>query len=64
LVKDILCCYNFCLLTIIAPLAMDKIEALSMEGLRIQLGMSNEDAPVNINAQFIGETSILPGHGD
>nr|KYP62220.1 hypothetical protein KK1_016746 [Cajanus cajan] len=34
----------------LAPLAMDKIEALSMEGLRIQSGMSEEEAPSNIVA--------------
>ncbi|KAK3016825.1 hypothetical protein RJ639_006364 [Escallonia herrerae] len=38
----------------LAPLAMDKIEALSIEGLRIQSGMSEEDAPSNINPQAIG----------
>lgn len=45
----------------LAPLAMDKIEALSMEGLRIQSGMSDEDAPANISAQSIGEISALEG---
>ncbi|CAI8611014.1 unnamed protein product [Vicia faba] len=35
----------------LAPLAMDKIEALSLEGLKIQYGMSEEDAPSNIIAQ-------------
>ncbi|XP_009619793.1 protein PLASTID MOVEMENT IMPAIRED 1-RELATED 1 [Nicotiana tomentosiformis] len=39
----------------LAPLAMDKIEALSIEGLRIQSGMSDEDAPSNISAQSISE---------
>ncbi|CBI27862.3 unnamed protein product, partial [Vitis vinifera] len=34
----------------LAPLAMDKIEALSIEGLRIQSGMVEEDAPSNISA--------------
>lgn len=48
----------------LAPLAMDKIEALSMEGLRIQSGMSDEDAPSNISAQFIGDISALQGKGD
>ncbi|MBA0752541.1 hypothetical protein Gogos_001369 [Gossypium gossypioides] len=47
----------------LAPLAMDKIEALSMEGLRIQSGMSDEDAPSNISAQSIGEISALQGKG-
>jgi len=47
----------------LAPLAMDKIEALSMEGLRIQSGMSDEDAPANISAQSIGDVSALQGKG-
>ncbi|KAJ1437149.1 LysM domain [Sesbania bispinosa] len=47
----------------LAPLAMDKIEALSMEGLRIQSGMSEEDAPSNIVAQSIGDMSALQGKG-
>lgn len=45
----------------LAPLAMDKIEALSIEGLRIQTGMSNEEAPSNISPQSIGEVSALEG---
>ncbi|XP_040378821.1 protein PLASTID MOVEMENT IMPAIRED 1-RELATED 1 [Oryza brachyantha] len=45
----------------LAPLAMEKIEALSIEGLRIQSGMSEEDAPSNISAQSIGEFSSLQG---
>ncbi|XP_074310715.1 protein PLASTID MOVEMENT IMPAIRED 1-RELATED 1 [Silene latifolia] len=45
----------------LAPLAMDKIEALSIEGLRIQSGMSDEEAPSNITAQSIGEVSALEG---
>ncbi|KAK4415725.1 protein PLASTID MOVEMENT IMPAIRED 1-RELATED 1 [Sesamum alatum] len=45
----------------LAPLAMDKIEALSIEGLRIQSGMSDEDAPSNISSQSIGEFSALKG---
>ncbi|XP_057428620.1 protein PLASTID MOVEMENT IMPAIRED 1-RELATED 1-like [Lotus japonicus] len=47
----------------LAPLAMDKIEALSIEGLRIQSGMSEEDAPSNIVAQSIGDLSALQGKG-
>lgn len=47
----------------LAPLAMNKIEALSMEGLRIQSGMSEEEAPSNIVAQSIGEMSALQGKG-
>ncbi|KAK9073686.1 hypothetical protein SSX86_006280 [Deinandra increscens subsp. villosa] len=45
----------------LAPLAMDKIEALSIEGLRIQSGMSDKDAPSNISPQSIGEISALEG---
>lgn len=47
----------------LAPLAMHKIEALSMEGLRIQSGMSDEDAPVNISALPSGDISALQGKG-
>ncbi|KAJ6794621.1 protein PLASTID MOVEMENT IMPAIRED 1-RELATED 1-like [Iris pallida] len=47
----------------LAPLAMDKIEALSVEGLRIQSGMSDEEAPSNISPQSIGEISALEGKG-
>ncbi|CAF2136842.1 hypothetical protein HID58_045630 [Brassica napus] len=45
----------------LAPLAMDQIEALSLEGLRIQSGMSEEDAPSEITAQSIGEISAFQG---
>ncbi|VVA10282.1 PREDICTED: PLASTID MOVEMENT IMPAIRED [Prunus dulcis] len=47
----------------LAPLAMDKIEALSIEGLRIQSGMSDADAPSNINAQSVAEIAALQGKG-
>ncbi|XP_019455106.1 PREDICTED: protein PLASTID MOVEMENT IMPAIRED 1-RELATED 1-like [Lupinus angustifolius] len=47
----------------LAPLAMDKIEALSVEGLRIQSGMSEEDAPSNIITQSFGEISAIQGKG-
>lgn len=47
----------------LAPLAMDKIEALSMEGLRIQSGMSDEAPPSNISSQFIGNVPALEGKG-
>ncbi|XP_038985184.1 protein PLASTID MOVEMENT IMPAIRED 1-RELATED 1-like [Phoenix dactylifera] len=47
----------------LAPLAMDKIEALSLEGLRIQSGMSDEEAPSNIRSQAFGEISALEGKG-
>ncbi|XP_019056335.1 PREDICTED: protein PLASTID MOVEMENT IMPAIRED 1-RELATED 1 isoform X2 [Tarenaya hassleriana] len=45
----------------LAPLAMDQIEELALEGLRIQSGMSDEDAPSNITAQSIGEISAFHG---
>lgn len=41
----------------LAPLAMDKIEALSIEGLKIQSDMSNEEAP-NANQKSIGHSSV------
>lgn len=47
----------------LAPLAMDRIEALSMEGLKIQSGMSEEDAPSNIITQSFGDSSSLQGKG-
>ncbi|WVZ10885.1 hypothetical protein V8G54_015415 [Vigna mungo] len=47
----------------LALLAMDKIEALSLEGLRIQSGMSNGDAPSNIIAESYGDISALQGKG-
>ncbi|KAK1365207.1 protein PLASTID MOVEMENT IMPAIRED 1-RELATED 1 [Heracleum sosnowskyi] len=45
----------------LAPLAMDKIEALSVEGLRIQSGLSNDDAPSSVTSQFTGQSSALEG---
>lgn len=45
----------------LAPSAMDKIEALSIEGLRVQSGMTDEDAPSNISTQSIGQLSALKG---
>ncbi|CAH8362352.1 unnamed protein product [Eruca vesicaria subsp. sativa] len=45
----------------LAPLAMDQIEALSLEGLRIQSGVSDEEAPSEITAQSIGEISAFQG---
>ncbi|KAJ8568750.1 hypothetical protein K7X08_030972 [Anisodus acutangulus] len=45
----------------LAPLAMDKIEALSIEGLRIQSGMSDEDGPSNVSPQSVGEFSAIEG---
>lgn len=47
----------------LAPLAMDKIEALSIEGLRIQSGMSDDEAPSNISPQSFGDISALEGRG-
>ncbi|KAL6519199.1 hypothetical protein OROGR_018519 [Orobanche gracilis] len=45
----------------LAPLAMDKIEALSIEGLKIQSGMSYVDVPSNVAAQSIDGFSTLKG---
>ncbi|TKY54446.1 hypothetical protein E2542_SST18854 [Spatholobus suberectus] len=56
-------CSEFVSLVDLAPLAMDKIEALSVEGLRIQSGMSEEDGPSNIIAQSFGDVSALQGKG-
>ncbi|XP_042003401.1 protein PLASTID MOVEMENT IMPAIRED 1-RELATED 1-like [Salvia splendens] len=47
----------------LAPSAMDKIEALSIEGLRVQSGMTDEDAPSNISTQSFGKLSALKGKG-
>lgn len=41
----------------LAPLAMDKIQYLSIEGLRIQSGMSDDEVPPSIRVQSIGEIS-------
>ncbi|GJW41318.1 plastid movement impaired 1-related 1 protein [Tanacetum coccineum] len=43
----------------LTTLAMNKIESLSVEGLRIQSGMFNKDALSNISPQSIGEISAL-----
>nr|GEU44445.1 hypothetical protein [Tanacetum cinerariifolium] len=45
----------------LAPTAMNKIEALSVEGLKIQSDMSDKDKPSNISPQSIGEISALEG---
>ncbi|KAL9263755.1 PLASTID MOVEMENT IMPAIRED 1-RELATED 1-like protein [Drosera capensis] len=42
----------------LAPLAMDKIEVLSIQGLRMQSGML-EEAPPHIDAQIITEYPVL-----
>lgn len=47
----------------LALMAMDKIEVLSFEGLRIQTGTSNEEAPSDIIPQYIGDVSTLEGRG-
>lgn len=47
----------------LALMAMDKIEVLSFEGLRIQTGTSNEEAPSNIIPQSVGDISTLEGRG-
>ncbi|CAN4099427.1 unnamed protein product [Withania somnifera] len=45
----------------LAPLAIDKIEALSIEGLKIQSGVSDEDTPSNVSLPSIGEFSAIEG---
>ncbi|XP_074572524.1 protein PLASTID MOVEMENT IMPAIRED 1-RELATED 1-like [Curcuma longa] len=47
----------------LALMAMDKIEVLSFEGLTIQTGTSNEEAPSNIIPQSIGDISTLESRG-
>lgn len=54
---------SFCSLEDLAPLAMDKIEALSVEGLKIQSGMSEEDAPSDIIGQSFRDLSGLQAKG-
>ncbi|KAJ6814850.1 protein PLASTID MOVEMENT IMPAIRED 1-RELATED 1-like [Iris pallida] len=45
----------------LAPLVMDRIEALSIEGLTIRSGMLSEEAPSNISPRSMGEISALEG---
>eukprot|EP01018_Ginkgo_biloba_P031522 Gb_36372 [translate_table: standard] len=47
----------------VAPLAMEKIEAMAIEGLKIQSDMEDQDAPSNICAMWAGETAALDGMG-
>ncbi|XP_050382202.1 protein PLASTID MOVEMENT IMPAIRED 1-RELATED 1 [Argentina anserina] len=47
----------------LAPLAMDKIEALSIEGLRIQSGMSDVDEPSSISTESVVQNPALQGKG-
>eukprot|EP01018_Ginkgo_biloba_P004178 Gb_29391 [translate_table: standard] len=45
----------------LAPLAMEKIEALSIEGLKIQSDMADQEAPSNVSATSWGEVAALEG---
>eukprot|EP00252_Welwitschia_mirabilis_P006458 TRINITY_DN17343_c0_g1_i2.p1 TRINITY_DN17343_c0_g1~~TRINITY_DN17343_c0_g1_i2.p1 ORF type:complete len:387 (-),score=86.15 TRINITY_DN17343_c0_g1_i2:192-1352(-) len=45
----------------LAPLAMDKLEALSIEGLKIQSDMGEHKAPSNVNAMSMGGLSVFQG---
>lgn len=45
----------------LAPLAMNKIEALSIEGLKVQSDMADQDAPSNVNAMSWGEVAAFEG---
>lgn len=45
----------------LAPLAMKKIDAMSIEGLRIQSGMSEEAAPSSISPQSPGKMLAFEG---
>ncbi|KAK3213189.1 hypothetical protein Dsin_017895 [Dipteronia sinensis] len=40
-------------------LAIDRIEALSIEGLRIQSGMSDEETPSSVRTQSVGKKSAF-----
>lgn len=51
---------DFVPLEAIAPMTIDKIEALLIEGLRIQYDMSNEQAPSYIHSQHTN----MPDFGD
>ncbi|XP_022750061.1 LOW QUALITY PROTEIN: protein PLASTID MOVEMENT IMPAIRED 1-RELATED 2-like [Durio zibethinus] len=45
----------------LAPSAMNRIEALAIEGLRIQCGMSDEDAPLSMSPFSSSNTSLITG---
>eukprot|EP00850_Spirogloea_muscicola_P005732 SM000026S08981 [mRNA] locus=s26:796978:804037:- [translate_table: standard] len=45
----------------LAPLAMQTIEYLAMEGLKIQAGYAEEDAPCTVEALSWGDTKALEG---
>ncbi|XWS26444.1 hypothetical protein CRYUN_Cryun26dG0033100 [Craigia yunnanensis] len=45
----------------LAPSAMNRIEALAVEGLRIQCGMSNEDAPSSLSPFSSSNMSLITG---
>ncbi|GLJ44015.1 hypothetical protein SUGI_0917590 [Cryptomeria japonica] len=45
----------------LAPQAMEKLEALSIEGLKIQSGMSDQDAPSNVSAMTLGGVAAFEG---
>ncbi|CAA7402968.1 unnamed protein product [Spirodela intermedia] len=47
----------------LAPSAMEKLEALSIEGLRIQSGTSDEDVPSSVIYLTPGEISAFKGRG-
>ncbi|OMO86507.1 hypothetical protein COLO4_21106 [Corchorus olitorius] len=45
----------------LAPSAMNRIEALAIEGLRIQCGMSDEDAPSTVSPLSVSNMSFITG---
>uniref|UniRef100_A0A0C9QRD3 TSA: Wollemia nobilis Ref_Wollemi_Transcript_12897_4606 transcribed RNA sequence n=1 Tax=Wollemia nobilis TaxID=56998 RepID=A0A0C9QRD3_9CONI len=47
----------------LAPQALEKIEALSIEGLKIQSDMADQDAPSTVNAMSFGEVAAFEGLG-
>ncbi|PNY12870.1 hypothetical protein L195_g009513 [Trifolium pratense] len=54
-------CLDSVSLEAIAPMSVNKIEALLIEGLRIQSGMSNDEAPSNIHGEINNDLDGLMG---
>lgn len=53
--------WEFVSLQDLAPLAMNKMDAMSVEGLRIQSGMSEEEASSSISPQSPGKILAFEG---
>ncbi|GAU17648.1 hypothetical protein TSUD_07090 [Trifolium subterraneum] len=54
-------CLDSVSLEAIAPMSINEIETLLIEGLRIQSGMSNEEAPSNIHGEIDNDLDGLMG---